>query len=85
MNFEGVYEDLVLIGRRFNKVLRKSRLNAKNISFDINKNQDHGGKSRIEEKLIQGKGVRCDECEGFEPIKSECDTYLKKHKKGVFV
>ena len=55
LNSEGVSEDLVLLGRQFNKVMRKSRSNVQNKSFDISKNQDSNRRGKTEEKHIQGK------------------------------
>ena len=55
-------------------MLRKSRSNVENTSFD--KSQNH------KESNGQRKGVRCFECNGFGHVKPECATYLKKLKKG---
>jgi len=80
---------IVLLGRKFNKVMkridRKSRLNVKNMQFDISKNSGFQRMERTYEKKNQGKGIRCHGCEGFGDIKSECPTYLKNQKKGFSV
>ena len=73
----------MLLGRQFNKLLRKSRSNVQNKSFDINSNQDYGRKGRTEEHPIQEKGAQFHECEGYGHIGSECATYLKKQRKGL--
>ena len=54
-------------------------LNDKNMSFDINKNQDLGRKSRFEEKPNQRKGVQFHECEGYGHIKIECATVVPQN------
>lgn len=64
---------------------RKPRPNVKNMSFDIIKNNDFQRKERLEEKPNQGKEIQCHGCECFSHIRSECSTYLKKQKKGLFV
>lgn len=40
---------------------------------------------KTEEKSNQVKGIQCHGCEGFGHIRSECPTYIKKQKKGLFV
>jgi len=37
------------------------------------------------DKNSQFKGVQCHECEGYGHIRTECATFLKKHKKGMIV
>jgi len=39
--------------------------------------------ARFDEKNSQYKGVECHECEGYGHIKTECATFLKKHKKSL--
>ena len=81
---EGVSKELVLLGKQFNRVLKrmdwKSIANVQNKSLDISKNQDVGRRSRTKEDSNKGKRVQCFECEGFGHIKTECPTYLKKQK-----
>ncbi|XP_058783024.1 uncharacterized protein LOC131657673 [Vicia villosa] len=82
-------EDLVLLGRQFNKVLKKidwkSKPNVKNKYLDISRAQDGDKKSNTEEQSNQGKGVQCQECEGYGHIRAGCPTYLKKQRKGLVV
>ena len=64
----GISNSLAMLGRQFNKVIKKMdrnpRSNVKNISFDIFKSNEVGRK-RDEEKSTQGKGIQCHGCEGF--------------------
>lgn len=80
---------IVLLGRQFNKVLkridRKSRPNVKNIPLDITNTNEFQRRTRIEERLNKGKGIQCHGCEGFGHIRAEYPTYLKKQKKGLYV
>jgi len=39
--------------------------------------------ARFDEKNSQYKGVQCHECEGYGHIRTECATFLKKHKKSL--
>jgi hypothetical protein len=57
----------------------------KNIQFDISKQGNTSAKTKTDDKTNQGKGVQCNECEGFGHIRSECATYLKKQKKGLSI
>ncbi|MCI40171.1 gag-protease polyprotein, partial [Trifolium medium] len=41
--------------------------------------------TRNDEKASQPKGVQCHECEGYDHIRTECATYLKKQKKSLVV
>lgn len=86
---EGLSNAIVLLGRQFNKVMKrvnlKSRGDVKNNFFDISKSNGLGSKSRYEEGSSQSKGVQCHECEGFGHIRAECPTYLKRQKKGLTV
>jgi len=41
--------------------------------------------TRIDEKSPQYKGVQCHECEGYDHIRSECATFLKRQKKSLVV
>jgi hypothetical protein len=86
---ESISDAIVLLGRQFNKILRRverrPRQNARNIQFDIGKQGNTSKKTRTGEKTSQGKGVQCHECEGFGHIRSECATYLKKQRKSLNV
>ena len=58
---EGVSNAIVLLGRKFKKMMKnmdwKTRSNVKNKSFNINKNQNFGRRPKTEEKTNQGKGI----------------------------
>ncbi|KAK2421589.1 gag-protease polyprotein [Trifolium repens] len=86
---EDFSNDLALIGRQFNKLLRKMdrrpKKNYTNIQTDTNKQGSTSSKAKTDEKPSQGKGVQCHECEGYGHIRTECGTYLKKQKKGLAV
>src|SRR6266487_424122 len=84
---ENISEALVLLGKQFNKILRRTRprTNVKHIQPDISKQGNMSRKPRTEDRNIQGRGVQCHECEGYEHINAECPTYLKKQKKGLNV
>ncbi|MCI40552.1 gag-protease polyprotein, partial [Trifolium medium] len=86
---DGISDAIVLLGRQFNKVLkrmdRRLGTNAKNISQDISRNNNFHRKPNTDDKPNQGKGVQCHECEGYGHIRTECATYLKKQKKGLTV
>lgn len=72
---EGMTNAIVLLGRQFNKVLKrmdkKSRFNVKNIPSDIMNNNDFQRRTRIKEKFNQDKGIQCHGCEGFGHIRAE--------------
>ncbi|GAU26327.1 hypothetical protein TSUD_56250 [Trifolium subterraneum] len=80
---EDISEALVLLGKQFNKILRRTRprTNVKHIQPDISKQENMSRKPRTEDRNIQGRGVQRHECEGYGHIKAECPTYLKKQKK----
>jgi hypothetical protein len=86
---ESISDALALIGKQFGKVLRhvdrRARQNGQNIRFDINKQQNNVKKTRPEEKSGPVKEVQCHECEGYGHVRTECATFLKKQKKGLFV
>jgi hypothetical protein len=86
---EDFSNDLALIGRQFNKLLRKMdrrpKKNYTNIQTDTNKQGSTSSKAKTDKKPSQGKGVQCHECEGYGHIRTECGTYLKKQKKGLAV
>ena len=84
---EDLANDVALLGRQFNKLLKKmdvrSKSNVKNISSDISRSNVAGRRTRSDEKFKQGKGVQCHECDGYGHIRAECGTYLKKQKKSL--
>jgi len=86
---ENLSENLVLLGRQFNKILKqvnmRSKGNGQNIRFNTDKQQRNARNDRTDEKNGQYKGVQCHECECYGHIKTECATFLKKQKKGMTV
>lgn len=86
---ENFLENLVLLGRQFNRMMkqvsRRSRCGGQNIRYNIDKQQSNGRNDRVDEKNNQYKSVQCHECEGYEHIRTECATFLKKQKKGIIV
>ncbi|KAK2436692.1 secreted RxLR effector protein [Trifolium repens] len=86
---ENISDALALIGKQFGRVLRRvdrrARQNGQNIRFDINKQQNIVRKTRPGEKIEPVKEVQCHECEGYGHVRTECGTFLKKQKKGMFV
>ncbi|KAK2449300.1 gag-protease polyprotein [Trifolium repens] len=78
-------DEVVLLGKQFNKILkrvdRRSRRNVEHIQPNISTQGNTSAKPLTEKE----KGVRCFECEGYGHIKTECATYLKKQKKGLAV
>ena len=58
---ENLINDVALLGRQFNKLLKKmdirSKSNVKNISSDISRSNDAGRRTRSDEKSKEGKGV----------------------------
>ncbi|WJX12965.1 hypothetical protein P8452_03412 [Trifolium repens] len=86
---ESISDALALIGKQFGRVLRRvdrrARQNGQNIRFDINKQQNNVKKTRPEEKSGPVREVQCHECEGYGHVRTECATFLKKQKKGLFV
>ncbi|MCI46794.1 gag-pol polyprotein, partial [Trifolium medium] len=64
---------------------KRPRSNVKNIQFDISKQANTQKKTRNDEKISQAKGVQCHDCEGYDHIRTECATYLKKQKKSLAV
>ncbi|WJX19410.1 hypothetical protein P8452_09112 [Trifolium repens] len=83
---EDLSEELVLLGKQFNKILkrvdRRPRRNVQHIQPNISKQGNTSAKSKTEE---EDRGVQCFECEGYGHIRTECGTYLKKQKKGLAV
>jgi len=86
---ENLSENLVMLGRQFNKILkqvnRRSKGNEQNIRFNTDKQQSNPRCDRTGEKNSRYKGVQCHECEGYGHIRTECATFLKKQKKGMIV
>ncbi|GAU16587.1 hypothetical protein TSUD_168190 [Trifolium subterraneum] len=86
---DSVSEAIVLLGRQFNKVLkrmdRRPRQNAKHLATDMSRNIGNSRKTKIDEKPAKSKGIQCHECEGYGHIRTECATYLKKQKKKLNV
>ncbi|MCH86967.1 gag-protease polyprotein [Trifolium medium] len=86
---ESLSEAIVLLGRQFNKVLRRMdkrpKSNVPSIKFDISKQANSQRKNRGDEKTSQSKGVQCHECEGYGHIRTECATFLKRQKKSLAV
>ncbi|KAK2369873.1 gag-protease polyprotein [Trifolium repens] len=83
---EDLSEELVLLGKQFNKILkrvdRRPRRNVQHIQPNISKQGNTSAKSKTKE---EDRGVQCFECEGYGHIRTECGTYLKKQKKGLAV
>ncbi|KAK2455973.1 cysteine-rich RECEPTOR kinase [Trifolium repens] len=86
---ESISDALALIGKQFGRVLRRvdrrAKQNGQNIRFDINKQQNNVKKTRPEEKSGPVREVQCHECERYGHVRTECATFLKKQKKGLFV
>ncbi|KAK2450468.1 gag-protease polyprotein [Trifolium repens] len=82
---EDISKEIVLLGKQFNKILkrveRRPRRNVQHIQPNISKQGNTSAKSMTDED----KGIQCFECEGYGHIKTECATYLKKQKKGLAV
>jgi len=79
---DNLSENLVMLGRQFNRILkqisRRSKGNGQNIRFNTNKQQSNPRYDRTDEKNSRYKGVQCQECEGYGHIRTECATFLKK-------
>jgi len=86
---ENLSENLVMLGRQLNRILkqvnRRSKGNEQNIRFNTDKKQSNPRNDRTDEKNNRYKGVQCHECEGYGHIRTECATFLKKQKKGMIV
>jgi len=82
VEYENLSENLVMLGRQFNRILkqvnRRSKGNGQNIIFNTDKQQSNPRNDRTDEKNNRYKGVQCHECEGYGHIRTECATYLKK-------
>ncbi|GAU44433.1 hypothetical protein TSUD_100800 [Trifolium subterraneum] len=84
---ESISDAMVLLGKQFNKVMRrmdrKTKGNVPNIRFDISKSANNFRRTKTDDKVGQSKGVQCHECESFGHIRTECGTFLKRHKKSM--
>ncbi|GAU37544.1 hypothetical protein TSUD_369920 [Trifolium subterraneum] len=84
---ESFSEAIVMLGRQFNKILRKADKNswkgAKNNASDIMRSIDAQKKSKGDEKPTVNKVIQCHECEGYGHIRTECGTYLRNQKKSL--
>ncbi|KAK2362866.1 gag-protease polyprotein [Trifolium repens] len=78
---ESINDALVLLGRQFNKIMKRvdgrQKPNGSNIRFNISKQKTNLKKTRPDEKSSQSKELQCHECEGHRHIRPECPTYLK--------
>jgi len=67
---EDLADDVAMMGRQFNKLVKKmdeiSKANVKNIASDIS----IGRRTRLDEKPKEGKGVQCHECDGYGHIRA---------------
>ncbi|KAK2450393.1 gag-protease polyprotein [Trifolium repens] len=86
---ENINDAFVLLGRQFNKIMKRvdgrQKSNGSNIRFNISKQQSNLKKARPDEKSSQSKELQCHECEGHGHIRPECPTYLRKQKRGMIV
>ncbi|CAJ2658356.1 unnamed protein product [Trifolium pratense] len=82
---QSISDAMVLLGKQFNKVLKRMDKRSKTGAADIGRNTYRNFRKPVNEKSAPNKGVQCHECEGFGHIRSECGTFLKKQKKGLTV
>ena len=86
---EDLSENLVMLGRQFNKILkhvnRRPMPNGQNIRFNDDLQTSKEKNVRSDENNNLYKGVQCHECEGYGHIRPECATFLKKQKKNLTV
>ncbi|KAI5424816.1 hypothetical protein KIW84_030848 [Lathyrus oleraceus] len=65
---EDLANDVAMLGRQFNRLLKKmdvrSKANVKNIASNISKSNNARRRTRSDEKPKEGKGVQCHECDG---------------------
>src|ERR1044072_962921 len=96
MDFAGEFtEALTLLGRKFNKAFKKfDRRSRPNVTdklsdnfrkFENSRNASFQRKGKDDERPNKSRGIQCHECKGYDHIKSECQTFLKKQKKGLMV
>ncbi|MCI06303.1 gag-pol polyprotein, partial [Trifolium medium] len=66
---DSISEAIVLLGRQFNKVLkrmdRRPKTNGRNFTPDTNRSGGTQRKTKPDEKTSQNKGIQCHECEGY--------------------
>jgi hypothetical protein len=79
---DNLSEAIAHISKKFNKSLNKIQARWRTNVPDKTSNIRSKGKPKDDNSSEQDREVRCFECEGFEHIKSECPTFLKKQKKG---
>src|ERR1044072_5435879 len=53
--------------------------------IDNSRNTSFQCRGKDDERPNKSKGIPCHECEGYEHIRPECPTFLKKQKKGMMV
>ncbi|WJX88834.1 hypothetical protein P8452_70878 [Trifolium repens] len=82
---EDLSEDLVLLGKQFNKILKRVDIRPRRNVQHIQPNISKQGNTSVKSKADEDKGVQCYECEGYGHVRTECATYLKKQKKGLTV
>ncbi|CAJ2667397.1 unnamed protein product [Trifolium pratense] len=81
-----ISDAMVLLGKQFNKVLKRMNKRSKTGAADTGRNTYRNFRKPVtDEKSAPNKGVQCHECEGYGHIRSECGTFLKKQKKGLTV
>jgi len=82
-------ESQALLGSQFKKIFkrfdRRSRPNVQNIRPNIDNQSSKEKMARSDEMNSQYKGVQCHECEGYDHIRTECASFLKKQKKSLAV
>jgi len=86
---DNLSENLVMLERQFNRILkqvnRRSKGNGQNIRFNTDRQQSNLRYDKTDEKNSRCKGVQCHECEGYGHIRTDSATFLKKKKKGMIV
>ncbi|XP_045789080.1 uncharacterized protein LOC123884116 [Trifolium pratense] len=81
-----ISDAMVLLGKQFNKVLKGMDKRPRTSVPDTGRNTNRNfRKPMSDEKTSLNKSVQCHECEGYEHIRTECATFLKKQKKGLTV
>ncbi|CAJ2638184.1 unnamed protein product [Trifolium pratense] len=81
-----ISDAMVLLGKQFNKVLKRMDKRSKTSAADTGRNTYRNFRKPVtDEKSAPNKGVQCHECEGYGHIITECATFLKKQKKGLTV
>jgi hypothetical protein len=82
---DNLSEAIAHISKKFNKSLNKIQARWRTNVPDKTSNIRSKGKPKDDNSSEQDREVRCFECEGFEHIKSECPTFLKKQKRGMTI